>query len=117
MLGLVLLVRSLGTLVKTITGFTLAHSITLAAATLSYARVPSAPVEAMIAPSIQSVALELLQVRAGRRSLTQRAPWSIAMAIGLLHGFGFAGALSAEGLPAYAIPQALLCSKIGIEIG
>jgi len=115
--GLVLLVRDTRSLVKTITGFTAAHSITLAAAALGYVHVPSAPVEATIALSIVYVAAEVVNKWQGRTSLAQRIPWVIAFGFGLLHGLGFAGALAEVGLPAHAIPMALLLFNIGIEIG
>jgi hydrogenase/urease accessory protein HupE len=115
--GLVLLVRDMRTLVKTITGFTVAHSMSLAAAVLGYVHVPSAPVEATIALSIVYVAAEVVRARQGRTSLARRAPWVIAFGFGLLHGLGFAGALSEVGLPAHDIPTALLLFNIGIEIG
>jgi hydrogenase/urease accessory protein HupE len=116
-LALVLIVRSVGLLVKTITAFTVAHSITLALATLGYVHVPSAPVEATIALSIVFVASEILRSRRGRRGLTERAPWLVAGTFGLLHGFGFAGALSQVGLPANDIPLALLFFNLGVEAG
>jgi len=116
-LGLVLLVRTPRLLIRTITGFTLAHSISLAAASLGYVHIPPAPVEAVIALSIVYIAVELLRARDGQSSLVSRAPWLVSMSIGLLHGLGFAGALSEVGLPAGAIPQALLLFNIGIEIG
>ncbi|MET0660035.1 MAG: HupE/UreJ family protein [Steroidobacteraceae bacterium] len=116
-LGLMLLVRNTRTLIKTITGFTVAHSITLGAAALGYVNVPAAPVEAVIALSIVYVALEVLQARKGRTSIAQRAPWAVAFCFGLLHGLGFAGALSEVGLPPQAIPTALLLFNVGIEIG
>jgi hypothetical protein len=115
--GLVLLVRDTRTLVKTITGFTVAHSITLGAAALGYVNVPAAPVEAAIALSIVYVAAEVVNARQGRASLARSAPWVIAFGFGLLHGLGFAGALSEVGLPAHAIPMALLLFNTGIEIG
>ena len=115
--GLVLLVRTPRLLIKTITGFTLAHSVSLAAASLGYVNIPPAPVEAVIALSIVYIAVELLRVREGQPSLAARAPWLVSMSIGLLHGLGFAGALAEVGLPAGAIPQALLLFNIGIEIG
>jgi hypothetical protein len=116
-LGLVLLVRTPKLLLKTITGFTLAHSVSLAAASLGYIHVPALPVEAVIALSIVYVAVELLRARAGKAGLAARAPWLVSMSIGLLHGLGFAGALSEVGLPPDAIPQALLLFNIGIEVG
>jgi hypothetical protein len=116
-LGLVLLVRTPKLLLKTITGFTLAHSVSLAAASLGYIHVAAAPVEAVIALSIVYVAVELLRAREGKAGLAARAPWLVSMSIGLLHGLGFAGALSQVGLPADAIPQALLLFNMGIELG
>jgi hypothetical protein len=115
--GLMLLVRDLRSLIKTITGFTLAHSITLAAAALGYVHIPAAPVEAAIALSIVYVAVEVVNARQGRASLAQRAPWVIAFGFGLLHGLGFAGALAEVGLPAHSIPAALLLFNAGIEMG
>jgi hydrogenase/urease accessory protein HupE len=116
-LALVLIVRGVGLLVKTITAFTIAHSITLGLATLGVVHVPSAPVEAVIALSIVFVASEILRRRRGERGLTERAPWLVAGAFGLLHGFGFAGALSEVGLPANDIPLALLFFNVGVEAG
>jgi hydrogenase/urease accessory protein HupE len=116
-LALVLIVRGTGMLVKTITAFTVAHSITLALATLGFVHVPSAPVEAAIALSIVFVAAEILRSRRGERGLTERAPWIVAFAFGLLHGFGFAGALTAVGLPPHDIPLALLFFNLGVEAG
>lgn len=115
--ALVLLVRTPRLLLQTITGFTIAHSISLAAAALGYIDIPSAPVEAVIALSIVYVAIELVHARQGREGLAARAPWLVAMSIGLLHGLGFAGALAEVGLPPQAIAQALLLFNIGIEIG
>jgi HupE / UreJ protein len=116
-LALVLIVRGFGLLVKTITAFTVAHSITLALATLGLVHVPSAPVEATIALSIVFVASEILRSRRGERGLTESAPWLVAGIFGLLHGFGFAGALSQVGLPANDIPLALLFFNLGVEAG
>jgi hydrogenase/urease accessory protein HupE len=116
-LALVLIVRSVGLLVKTITAFTVAHSITLALATLGVVHVPTAPVEATIALSIVFVASEILRSRRGQRGLTESAPWLVAGTFGLLHGFGFAGALSQVGLPANDIPLALLFFNLGVEAG
>jgi HupE / UreJ protein len=115
--GLMLLVHDRRTLVKTITGFTIAHSMTLAAAALGYVHISAAPVEAAIALSIVYVAVEVVNARQHRTSLAQRAPWVIAFGFGLLHGLGFAGALAEVGLPAHAIPMALLLFNFGIEIG
>ena len=148
-LGLLLIVgQRFGLLLKTITAFTLAHSITLALATLGFVHVPQAPVEAVIALSIMFVASEILRMRSAgfsplqcstgrsvetsssatpRRelkrtevrapSLTARAPWVVAFTFGLLHGFGFAGALSEVGLPQNSVPLALLLFNVGVEIG
>jgi hydrogenase/urease accessory protein HupE len=104
-------------LVKTITAFTIAHSITLAAATLGFVNVPARPVEAAIALSIVFVAAEIVHLRQGRVDLAARMPWIVAFTFGLLHGFGFAGALSEVGLPQGQIPVALLFFNIGVEIG
>ncbi len=116
-LALVLIVRGVGPLVKTITAFTVAHSVTLALATLGVVHVRSAPVEAIVALSIVFVALEILRSRRGDRGLTERAPWLVAGSFGLLHGFGFAGALSQLGLPPGDIPLALLFFNLGVEAG
>ena len=116
-LGLLFLVGSWGRLVATITTFTIAHSFTLAAASFGWASVPQAPVEALIALSIVFVAVEILHARQGKRGIAIRMPWMIAFLFGLLHGFGFAGALSEIGLPAHAIPLALLFFNIGVELG
>ena len=117
-LGLLLIVgRRWGLLIKTITAFTVAHSITLALATLGFVHVPEAPVEAVIALSIMFVASEVLHARAGRPGLTTRSPWLVAFTFGLLHGFGFAGALNAIGLPQNSIPVALLLFNVGVEVG
>jgi hydrogenase/urease accessory protein HupE len=116
-LALVLIVSGIGLLVKTITAFTIAHSITLGLASLGVVNIPSAPVEAVIALSIVFVASEILRSRRGERGLTERAPWLVAGSFGLLHGFGFAGALSEVGLPANDIPLALLFFNLGVEAG
>ena len=122
-LALLLLVRGLGRLVITVTAFTVAHSITLGAATLGFVNVPIAPVEATIALSIVFVAMELARGEGATAhpradsSLTVRFPWIVAFTFGLLHGFGFAGALSEVGLPQSAIPLALLFFNVGVELG
>lgn len=104
-------------LVKTVTAFTAAHSITLSLAALGIVRVPPAPVEAVIALSIVFVAAEIVHSRQGRPGLTERAPWVVAFIFGLLHGFGFAGALSQIGLPQLDIPLALFSFNVGVEVG
>ena len=116
-LGLVLIVRGIGALVKTITAFTVAHSVTLALATLGFVYVPQAPVEAVIALSIVFLASELARRHRGEFGLTARYPWLVAFTFGLLHGFGFAGALAEVGLPPADIPLALLTFNIGVEAG
>ena len=116
-LALILLVRGWKRVLLTVTAFTVAHSITLGAATLGYIQVPGPPVEAAIALSIVLVAVEIVNVSRGQESLAARIPWLIAFAFGLLHGLGFAGALSEVGLPGHAIPVALLFFNIGVELG
>ena len=116
-LALVILVGPTRRLLWTITAFTVAHSITLGAATLGFVHVPPPPVEASIALSILFLAVEIIHTRGGRPGLTQRAPWIVAFAFGLLHGLGFAGALSEIGLPANAIPLALFSFNVGVEVG
>jgi hydrogenase/urease accessory protein HupE len=116
-LALLLVVRGWGKLVGTITAFTVAHSITLALATLGFVHVPGPPVEAVIALSIVFVAAEIVHGTQGRPGLTARWPWVVAFTFGLLHGFGFAGALSEVGLPQNAIPLALLMFNVGVEAG
>ena len=115
--ALILLVRKRMTLLWAVTAFTLAHSITLAAATLGVVHVPPPPVEASIALSIAFLASELVRERRGQAGLTTRWPWLVAFAFGLLHGLGFAGALNAAGLPQNAIPLALLFFNLGVEAG
>jgi hydrogenase/urease accessory protein HupE len=116
-LALVILVKTWSRVAITVTAFTIAHSITLAAATLGFVNVPGPPVEATIALSIMLVSIEILNARRGKPSLTARLPWVVAFSFGLLHGFGFAGALAEVGLPQHAIPVALLFFNIGVEIG
>lgn len=116
-LALLIITRGSWRLVKTVTAFTVAHSITLSLATLGFVRVPPAPVEAVIALSIAFVAAEIVRSRQGRPGLTERAPWVVAFTFGLLHGFGFAGALSQIGLPQHDIPLALFCFNVGVEVG
>jgi hypothetical protein len=116
-LGLLLLVRGPWPLVKTITAFTLAHSVTLGAAVLGFVSVPGAPVEAAIALSIVLLAREVVLGARGRDGLVQRYPWAVAFGFGLLHGLGFAGALSEVGVPANDVPLALLTFNIGVEVG
>ena len=116
-LALMILVKGTRRLIATVTSFTVAHSITLAGATLGFVHVPQKPVEACIALSIVFVASEIIHARQGWQGLTERWPWIVAFTFGLLHGFGFAGALNAVGLPQTSIPIALLFFNIGVEIG
>jgi hydrogenase/urease accessory protein HupE len=114
---LLLLVNSLRKLLWTITAFTLAHSITLAGASLGYLYLPQKPVEAMIALSILFLSVEILHEQRGKVGITSRYPWVISFSFGLLHGFGFAGALAEIGLPQQAITLALIFFNVGVEIG
>lgn len=118
-LALVLLLRSrkLSVLFWTVTAFTLAHSITLALAALGVVNVPGPPVEAAIALSILLLATEIRRSRQGEPSLTLRYPWVVAFVFGLLHGLGFAGALTEVGLPPGDVPLALLSFNVGVELG
>ena len=116
-LGLLLLVRGFGRLVKTVSAFTVAHSVTLTLATLGFVHVSPAPVEAVIALSIVFVAREIVQPLDAVPSLARRQPWLVAFTFGLLHGLGFAGGLSAAGLPPGHVPLALLLFSAGVEVG
>lgn len=116
-LALLLLVRDAKRLIGAITAFTIAHSLTLAGTTFGWIRLASAPVEAAIALSIMFVAVEIMRVRAGQPSLTATIPWLASFAFGLLHGFGFAGALREIGIPDDAAPLALLFFNLGVEAG
>ena len=116
-LGLMLIVSDPWMLVKTITSFTLAHSITLAIATLGYASAPLPPLNAAIALSILFLGPEVVRTWRGETSFTIRHPWVVAFAFGLLHGFGFASGLTSMGLPKAEIPLALLLFNVGVELG
>jgi hydrogenase/urease accessory protein HupE len=116
-LALLFLVEGWRRLVATITAFTIAHSLTLAAATFGWVQVPQAPVEAVIALSIMFVAVEILHRHQGRTGIATRKPWIVAFVFGLLHGLGFAGALREIGLPNDAIPLALAFFNVGVEAG
>jgi hypothetical protein len=116
-LALLILVNGTRRLIATVTAFTIAHSLTLAAATLGFVHVPQKPVEATIALSIVFVAAEILHGQQGKPGLTARWPWLVAFTFGLLHGFGFASALNEVGLPQNAIPVALLFFNVGVEVG
>jgi hydrogenase/urease accessory protein HupE len=117
LLGLLLIVRDRWTLVKTVTAFTVAHSVTLALATLGLANLPVAPLNAAIALSILFLGPEIVRMWRGESSFTIRHPWVVAFAFGLLHGFGFASALTSAGLPRTELPLALLSFNVGVEIG
>jgi hypothetical protein len=116
-LGLLLIVKDRWMLLKTITAFTVAHSITLAIATLGYAEAPVLPLNAAIALSILFLGPEIVRSWRGETSFTIRHPWVVAFAFGLLHGFGFASALTSAGLPKAELPTALLAFNVGVEIG
>lgn len=116
-LALLLLVRDVWMLVKVITAFTVAHSITLVLAALGWAQIPQAPVEAVIALSIMFVAAEVVRQTGPETDLTKRVPWLVAFAFGLLHGLGFGGALKEIGLPQSDVPLALLTFNLGVEAG
>jgi hydrogenase/urease accessory protein HupE len=116
-LALILIVRSTRMLLLTVTAFTVAHSITLSLATLGVVHVPGPPVEATIALSILLLACEIIRADRGQTSLTATWPWVVAFSFGLLHGFGFASALSEIGLPQGDIPLALFAFNVGVEIG
>jgi len=116
-LGLLLIVRDRWMLVKTVTAFTVAHSIALAVATFGIAQVPAAPLNAAIALSILFLGPEIVRRWRGETSFTIRHPWVVAFAFGLLHGFGFASGLAQLGLPKSEIPLALLLFNVGVEIG
>jgi hydrogenase/urease accessory protein HupE len=116
-LGLLLLVADRWMLLKTVTAFTVAHSITLAIATLGYADVPVLPLNAAIASSILFLGCEIVRSGRGETSSTLRHPWAVAFAFGLLHGFGFASALTGAGLPSQELPLALVGFNVGVELG
>ena len=114
-LGILLLVRGARAIVATITAFTVAHSLTLALTVLGVAHLPGPPVEASIALSIVYLAVEA--ARPDASSAARTAPWGVAFAFGLVHGFGFAGALAETGLPPGDVPLTLLLFNLGIEAG
>jgi hypothetical protein len=116
-LGLLLIVDNRWMLLKTITAFTLAHSITLAIATLGYASAPLLPLNAAIALSILFLGPEVVRHWRGETSFTIRHPWVVAFAFGLLHGFGFASGLTTAAMPTAEIPLALLAFNVGVELG
>jgi hypothetical protein len=116
-LCLMLVAGDLRALLKTITAFTAAHTITLGLAAFDLVRFPAMPVEATIALSIIFLAAELARKQKGREGLMYRRPAIVAFAFGLLHGFGFAGSLAQIGIPSGEIPFALLSFNVGVELG
>jgi hydrogenase/urease accessory protein HupE len=116
-LSLVLLITGGWQVAKAVTAFTIAHSITLIATSLHLLSVPRQPVEIIIALSILFLAVEIVKSRSGVQRLSERIPWAVAFAFGLLHGFGFAGALAEIGLPEGEVPVALLTFNLGVEAG
>src|SRR4051812_22460731 len=116
-LGMLILVGGWRRIVATMSAFTATHSLTLTAAALGWVHVPQPPVEACIALSILFVAREIVQTHRGRPGITTRWPWVVSFTFGLMHGFGFAGALAEVGLPQASIPIALLFFNVGVEIG
>jgi hypothetical protein len=117
LLTLLLIVTGLWPLLKTVTAFTVAHSLTLALATLGIVNIPPAPTEAVISLSIMLLAVEVVRKSAGEMTLSEGYPWLIAFTFGLVHGLGFAGALSEIGVPQNEVPLALLMFNVGVETG
>ena len=117
LLTLLLIVSGIWPLLKTVTAFTLAHSLTLALATLDLIRIPQVPTEGVISLSIMLLAVEVVRKNQGRLTLSERYPWMIAFTFGLVHGLGFAGALYEIGVPQHAVPLALLMFNVGVETG
>ena len=117
LLVLLLIVTGLWPLIKTVTAFTVAHSITLALATLGVVNIPPAPTEAVISLSIVLLAVEAVRKFSGELTLAERYPWIVAFTFGLVHGLGFAGALSEIGIPQNEVPLALLMFNVGVETG
>jgi hypothetical protein len=117
LLTLLLIVAGIWPLLKTVTAFTVAHSLTLGLATLGVVHVPQAPTEAVISLSIVLLAVEVVRKYAGVLTLSERYPWLIAFTFGLVHGVGFAGALSEIGVPQNEVPLALLMFNVGVETG
>jgi len=115
--ALVLLLEKLGAVAKAVTAFTLAHSITLVGTTLGVLGLPQNPVESVIALSIIFLAVEIAKRVPGQPRLSERVPWVVAFLFGLLHGFGFAGALKEIGLPEGEVPMALFTFNVGVEVG
>ena len=117
LLTLLLIVSGIWPLLKTVTAFTLAHSLTLALATLGLLYIPPVPTEAVISLSIVLLAVEVVRKNQGQLTLSERYPWLVAFTFGLVHGLGFAGALSEIGVPPNEVPLALLMFNVGVETG
>jgi hypothetical protein len=117
LLTLLLIVTGIWPLVKTVTAFTVAHSLTLVLATLGLVNIPSSPTEAVISLSIMLLAVEAVRKSAGEFTLAENYPWLVAFGFGLVHGLGFAGALSEIGIPQNEVPIALLTFNLGVETG
>jgi hypothetical protein len=117
LLTLLLIVNGIWPLLKTVTAFTLAHSLTLVLATLGLIHIPQVPTEAVISLSIMLLAVEVVRKNAGQLTLSEQYPWLIAFTFGLVYGLGFAGALSEIGVPENAVPLALLMFNVGVETG
>jgi len=117
LLTLLLIVSGIWPLLKTVTAFTLAHSLTLALATLDLIHIPQVPTEGVISLSIMLLAVEVVRKNQGLLTLSERYPWMIAFTFGLVHGLGFAGALYEIGVPQHAVPLALLMFNVGVETG
>ena len=117
LLTLLLIVNGIWPLLKTVTAFTLAHSLTLALATLDLVHIPPAPTEAVISLSIVLLAVEVVRKNRGEFTLSERFPWLVAFTFGLVHGLGFAGALAEIGVPQHDIPLTLLMFNVGVETG
>lgn len=117
LLTLLLIVTGIGPLLKTVTAFTLAHSLTLALATLGIVHIPPAPTEAAISLSIVLLAVEVVRKNQGELTMSERFPWLVTFTFGLVHGLGFAGALSEIGVPQNDVPLALLMFNVGVETG
>jgi len=117
LLVLLLIVTGIWPLLKTVTAFTVAHSLTLALATLGVVNIPPAPTEAVISLSIVLLAVEAVHKFSGELTLSERYPWLVAFTFGLVHGLGFAGALSEIGIPQNEVPLALLMFNVGVETG
>jgi hypothetical protein len=117
LLTLLLIVAGIWPLLKTVTAFTLAHSLTLALATLGLLSIPPVPTEAVISLSIALLAVEVVHKNQGQLTLSERYPWLVAFTFGLVHGLGFAGALSEIGVPRDEVPLSLLMFNLGVETG